>query len=67
MKNNAHDISDEILSLIGRLVTGLLTPDNIITSDAITRALHRLSESTADSTTRIHCLEIIDQLMKKMH
>jgi hypothetical protein len=67
LKNNAHDISDEILSLIGRLVTGLLTPDNIITSDAITRALHRLSESTPDSTTRIHCLEIIDQLMKKMH
>lgn len=67
LKNNTNDISDEILGLIGRVVTGLLTADNVVTPDRITRALHHLSESTFDSTIRLHCQEIIEQLMKKMH
>lgn len=67
MKKYEPGIPDEIYAVIGRVVTGLLTPDNVIHLQEITDRLHRLSEETHDMQTRCHCLKVIKMLTRKMH
>lgn len=67
MKNNAHDFSEEVRALIGKVTTGLLSAGDIVTPERLIQALYRLSEHTGDADTRPDCLELIQYLMKKMH
>ena len=67
LKNNTHDISDEVCALAGRIVTGLLSAGNAVTPERLIQALYQLSETTGDAESRLDCLELIQRLMKKMH
>lgn len=67
MKNNAHDFSEEVRALIGKVTTGLLSAGGIVTPERLIQALYSLSEQTCDADTRPDCLELIHYLMKKMH
>lgn len=67
LKNNAHDFSEEVRALIGKVTTGLLSAGDIVTPERLIQALYRLSEHTCDADTRPDCLELIQYLMKKMH
>lgn len=67
MKNNAHDFSEEVRALIGKVTTGLLSAGDIVTPERLIQALYSLSEHTGDADTRPDCLELIQYLMKKMH
>ncbi|MBT8500616.1 hypothetical protein DH20_16435 [Pantoea agglomerans] len=67
LKNNAHDFSEEVRALIGKVTTGLLSAGDIVTPERLIKALYRLSEHTSDAGTRPDCLELIQYLMKKMH
>jgi len=67
LKTNAHDVSDEIRALIGRATTNLLLTGNAVTLESLIQALYQLSETTGDSEIHRDCLELIQQLLKKMH
>lgn len=67
LKNNAHDFSEEVRALIGKVTTGLLSTGDVITPERLIQALYRLSERACDADTRPDCLELIQYLMKKMH
>ncbi|QCA06658.1 hypothetical protein [Pantoea vagans] len=67
MKTNAHDFSEEVRALIGRVSTGLLSAGDIVTPERLIQALYHLSEHAGDDDTRPDCLELIQFLMKKMH
>ena len=65
MKNNAHDFSEEVRALIGKVTTGLLSKGDIVTPESLIQALYRLSEHAGHDDTRPDCLELIQYLMKK--
>ena len=67
LKNNTHDISDEICALTGRVVAGLLAAGSSVTPEMLIQALYQLSKTTDDDGDRLNCLELIKRLMKKMH
>lgn len=67
MKNNAHDFSEEVRALIGKVTTGLLSAGEIVTPERLIQALYHLSEDAGDDDTRPDCLELIRYLLKKMH
>lgn len=67
MKTNAHDFSEEVRALIGKVTTGLLLTEISVTPECLIQALFRLSEHSGDDDTRHDCMELIQYLMKKMH
>lgn len=67
LKNNAHDFSEEVRALIGKVATGLLSTGDIVTPERLIQALYHLSKHAGDNDTRPDCLELIQYLMKKMH
>lgn len=67
LKNNTHDISDEICALTGRIVTRMLSAGHAVTPESLIQALYQLSQTTDNAEIRLDCLELIQQLMTKMH
>jgi hypothetical protein len=67
LKTNAHDFSEEVRALIGKVTTGLLLKEINVTPECLIQALFRLSEHSGDDDTRHDCMELIQYLMKKMH
>ncbi|AVE16850.1 hypothetical protein AL522_22910 [Pantoea vagans] len=67
MKNNTHDISDEVCALTGRIVTRMLSAGYAVTPESLIQALYKLSQTTDNTEIRLDCLELIQRLMKKMH
>ena len=52
MKTNAHDFSEEVRALIGKVTTGLLLTEVNVTPECLIKALFRLSEHAGDDDTR---------------
>ncbi|MCX3311005.1 hypothetical protein ORN12_18770 [Pantoea vagans] len=67
LKNNAHDVSDEVRALIGQVTKRILSAGYTVTPEKLIQALFRLSANAGDAETRLSCLELIQRLMKKMH
>ncbi|KGD82420.1 hypothetical protein HA47_16665 [Pantoea stewartii subsp. indologenes] len=67
LKNNEHDISQEVLALVGRTVSQLLRREGTVMPEDLTRALQTMSEHSVEAKTRADCGELIIRLMKKMH
>lgn len=67
LKNNTHDISDEVCALTGRIVTRMLSAGHAVTPESLIQALYKLSQTTDNTEIRLDCLELIQRLMKKMH
>ncbi len=67
MKNSVYEVSDEVRALIGQVTTGLLTAGSVVSPQRLIQALYQLSENVGDTDTRRDCLELIHQLMRKMH
>lgn len=67
MKNSPYDVSDDVRALIGQVTTGILSAGSAVTAQRLIQALYQLSENVGDADTRRDCLELIQQLMRKMH
>lgn len=67
LKSNAHDFSEEVLALIGKTVTELLSKSELVTPEHLIQALYSLGEHSVDAHTYPDCMELIEYLLKKMH
>ncbi|MEN4739065.1 hypothetical protein ABEH94_22580 [Pantoea agglomerans] len=67
MKNNAQDISDEVRALIEHVATGRLSAGKAVTPEKLIQALYQFGENASDDEVRSDCLELMRQLIKKLH
>jgi len=57
----------ELHALLGKVVVGILSPDIGLSLHELVEALHRMSANADSEKTRLHCIQLIDKLMRKMH
>ena len=59
--------AEDIYAVIGTVVARLLKPDQHLTLQDITHALHHLGETASEDEQRQACLNAISMLVKQMH
>lgn len=67
MKKNENDISEEVLALVGRIVSELLRKDGAVVPENLTGELQNMIEYSSDEKIRKDCSKVLARLMKKMH
>jgi hypothetical protein len=60
-------INDEIRALIGKVVSRLIRPDEVLSVHEIITALHSLRVRSPDRNTRLSCRKAIRILARKLH
>lgn len=63
LKSNAHDFSEEVRALVGKTVTELLSKGDVVTPEHLIQALYH----SGDADTYPDCVELIENLLRKMH
>lgn len=67
LKDNTHDISDEVCALTGHIVTRMLSAGHAVTPESLIQALYQLSQTDGNTEICLDCLRLIQRLMKKLH
>lgn len=67
MTDDDVTLNDEIRALIGKVVSRLVRPDEVLSVHEIINALHTLRVRSPDHNTRLSCKKAIRILARKLH